>query len=333
MRLQPTLISGCGRSVLRWQGERASTGISAESQPNAGGFVRRCAVGQDTRFAGRASGRVPLGLSGTASQVVVAGPHVDKRGRMEQPGSTPIIPTRVEPSLAQPKTLASVGGADTVASVTASEMATPRVRWFISRGLKRAMDVVGSALALIALSPLMIVLTMALMVETGGHPIFVQHRIGRSGSRFKIFKFRTMSRGAEDQLLDKLQQDADLAREWAELRKLRNDPRVTRVGRILRKYSLDELPQFVNVLIGQMSLVGPRPIVDEELPLFGEHLPTVLTMRPGLTGLWGISGRNELGYDERVRLEARYVRKWTLGLDISIMLRTIPRVIRGRGAF
>lgn len=117
-----------------------------------------------------------------------------------------------------------------------------------------------------------------------------------------------MSRGSENQLQDRLQRDEELACEWASLRKLRDDPRVTRMGRILRKHSLDELPQFVNVLLGQMSLVRPRPVVEEELPLFGHHLPAVLTMRPGLTGLWGISGRNDLGYDERVQLEDRYVR-------------------------
>lgn len=251
---------------------------------------------------------------------------------MEQPGfSTPIgTPIPVESVLAQPSTLTS---AQAPGSESESEFAAPLVIWSVSRGVKRAMDLVGSAMALVVLSPLMIVLTMVVAVETGGHPIFVQQRIGRSGSMFKIFKFRTMSRGAEDLLQGSLEDDADLASEWATLRKLRDDPRVTRVGRILRKYSLDELPQFVNVLVGHMSLVGPRPIVEDELPLFGDHLPTVLTMRPGLTGLWGVSGRNELGYVERVRLEDRYVRVWTLGLDISILLRTIPLVLRGRGAY
>ena len=104
------------------------------------------------------------------------------------------------------------------------------------------------------------------------------------------------------------------------------------VGTLPQGYSVDELPQFVNVLLGHMSLVGPRPVVEEELSLFGNRLPAVLTVRPGLTGLWGISGRNDLGYEERVELEERYVRTWTLGLDISILLRTIPRVVGGRGA-
>lgn len=248
---------------------------------------------------------------------------------MEQPGSS----TPVESLLVQPKSLVAVGGTDAPATVSEYELAAAPLAGSVARWVKRSIDVVGSSLALLVLSPLMITLTVALAIESSGHPIFVQERIGRAGAAFKIFKFRTMAHGAEEQLRRSLQEDADLAREWAQLRKLRDDPRVTRIGRVLRKFSLDEVPQFVNVLLGQMSLVGPRPILEEELPLFGHRLPSVLSMRPGLTGLWGVSGRNDLGYDERVQLEDRYVRTWTLGLDISIMLRTIPRVIKGRGAF
>ena len=219
------------------------------------------------------------------------------------------------------------------ASAAEAELLAPLRRPWAGRALKRAMDLVGSSLALILLSPLLLALMIALTIGTGGHPIFLQRRVGRFGSPFTIFKFRTMTNGSEAQLQRSLQGDEALAREWATLRKLRADPRVTRMGRVLRKYSFDELPQFFNVLLGQMSLVGPRPIVEDEMTLFGSRLPTVLTVRPGLTGLWGISGRNELDYDDRVELESRYVQTWTLGLDISILVRTIPRVIRGRGAF
>jgi exopolysaccharide production protein ExoY len=251
-----------------------------------------------------------------------------RQGRMEQPGST----TPIEPFSGGRGNLVSVGSGSP-GSAAEAEFVTPLLASLVSRALKRAMDLVGSAIALIVLSPLLVILTMVLAIETGGHPIFVQQRVGRFGSPFRIFKFRTMAQWSEDQLQGRLQGDEKLAREWGSLRKLRDDPRVTRMGRVLRKYSLDELPQFVNVLLGQMSLVGPRPVVEEELPLFGRHLQAVLTMRPGLTGLWGISGRNDLGYDERVQLEDRYARVWTLRLDISILLRTIPRVIRARGAF
>ncbi len=247
---------------------------------------------------------------------------------MEKPRSS--TPKGIEPFPIRRADLIPAGalglGAD-------AEFASPLLTSWVSRALKRALDLVGAAVALLVLSPVLIVLTMALAVETGGRPIFVQQRIGRFGYPFLIFKFRTMAQGSEDQLEGRLQRDADLAGEWATHRKLRDDPRVTRMGRILRKYSLDELPQFANVLLGQMSLVGPRPVLEQELPLFGHHLSVVLTMRPGLTGLWAISGRNDLGYDERVQLEDRYVRRWTFWRDVSILLRTIPRVIGGRGAF
>ncbi len=245
---------------------------------------------------------------------------------MQQPGSSTPIGT-----FSVPADGLSAVGADT-AAMSEAALSSPLGRSWTARALKRAMDMVGSAVALVVLAPLLLVLAIALTFETGGHPIFVQRRVGRSGSPFPIFKFRTMFSGADSQLQSRLQDDEALAREWAALRKLRDDPRVTRLGRFLRRYSVDELPQFVNVLLGHMSLVGPRPVVEEELSLFGNRLPAVLTVRPGLTGLWGISGRNDLGYEERVELEERYVRTWTLGLDISILLRTIPRVVGGRGA-
>jgi len=247
---------------------------------------------------------------------------------MEKPRST--TPGPIEPL---PIERADLIPADALGLGAPAGFASPLLTSLGSRAVKRAMDLVGSAVALLVLSPVLVVLTIALTVQTRGRPIFVQQRIGRFGYPFLIFKFRTMARGSEDQLEGTLLGDADLADEWATHRKLRDDPRVTRTGRILRKFSLDELPQLVNVLLGQMSLVGPRPLLADELPLFGQHLKVVLTIRPGLTGLWGISGRSDLGYHQRVQLEERYVRRWTLGLDLSILLRTIPRVIGGRGAF
>ena len=171
-----------------------------------------------------------------------------------------LLPGRGELVAGEPSASRSFGDA---------AITTPPLASTVSRAAKRAIDLVGATVALALLSPLLIVLTLALAVESAGHPIFVQRRVGRSGVPFRIFKFRTMARDADERLIGTLQTSEDLAREWATLRKLRNDPRVTRLGRLLRKYSLDELPQFVNVLLGQMSLVGPRPIVEEELPLFG----------------------------------------------------------------
>jgi exopolysaccharide production protein ExoY len=202
-----------------------------------------------------------------------------------------------------------------------------------STALKRLIDILGAAAAILALSPLLIVLLVVLAVGTRGRPLFVQQRIGRYGSPFRLCKFRTMARNADLVLREHLERDSRLAEEWAIARKLHDDPRVTRMGRLLRRYSLDELPQFFNVLVGHMSLVGPRPILIEETPRFGDRLWTVLSVRPGLTGLWSVSGRNDISYEERVRLEHRYVTQWTLGRDLAILMRTVPAVVRGHGAY
>lgn len=225
------------------------------------------------------------------------------------------------------------GSFSTAALRAGLDATTPLEGAPLLQACKRLIDFMGAAVALLVLSPLLVMLTCVLAAETRGHPIFIQQRVGRYGSSFRLLKFRTMSLASDVSLEDQLQRNDQLAQEWAAFRKLREDPRVTRIGRLLRKYSLDEIPQFLNVLVGHMSLVGPRPIVADEVTRFGDQMPAVLSVRPGLTGLWSVSGRNELGYAERVQLEYRYVTRWTLGLDLSILLRTIPTVIRGRGAY
>lgn len=203
----------------------------------------------------------------------------------------------------------------------------------VSQVLKRLLDLAGSTLAIVLVSPLLVILVLVNAAVTRGHPIFVQRRVGRYGTPFSLVKLRTMAVDADARLQAELERDHRRAEEWHRTRKLREDPRVTRVGRVLRRYSLDELPQFLNVLVGHMSLVGPRPIVTAEMPRFGQRLPAVLSMRPGLTGLWSVNGRNEVDYDERVRLEHRYATRWSLWLDLTIILKTIPTVVRGRGAY
>lgn len=203
----------------------------------------------------------------------------------------------------------------------------------LSAVLKRLIDVLGAAAAILVLTPVLLSLMLVLAVPTRGRPIFVQQRIGRYGSSFRLLKFRTMPRNADALLRAHLDRDPRLAHEWATTHKLRVDPRVTGIGRVLRKYSLDEIPQFFNVMLGHMSLVGPRPILPEEAPRFGDRLWAVLSVRPGLTGLWSVSGRNDIGYEERVGLEHRYATHWTLGSDLSILVKTIPTVVRGRGAY
>lgn len=205
--------------------------------------------------------------------------------------------------------------------------------WRLALVCKRLFDVAASALAIVLVSPVLVLLVVMNTVATRGHPIYVQERVGRYGARFRLLKLRTMAMDADRRLQAQLARDHEMAREWAQFRKLRDDPRVTRLGRVLRRYSLDELPQFLNVLGGHMSLVGPRPIVEAEMARFGERLAGVLSIRPGLTGLWSVSGRNDVDYDRRVELEHRYATRWSLALDAKIIVKTVPAVLRGRGAY
>jgi exopolysaccharide production protein ExoY len=203
---------------------------------------------------------------------------------------------------------------------------------WIQLGVKRVMDVVASLMMMVVLSPLLIAVAVAVGLDSRGPMLFVQQRLGRGGRPFSLVKFRTMVSGAAG-LDECLEADPELLREWEERRKLRRDPRVTRVGQTLRRFSLDELPQLWNVLIGHMSLVGPRPVQRDELALLGPEGPEILTSRPGLTGLWAVSGRSDVSYRERAQLEFQYVVEWNLWLDLRILLRTIPAVIRGHGAY
>jgi exopolysaccharide production protein ExoY len=201
------------------------------------------------------------------------------------------------------------------------------------RAVKRAMDIVGSVVLLVLLLPVALLIALAIAVESRGPVVFVQKRAGRGGKPFSLVKFRTMVRNGDAALAEALANDEELRREWEQWRKLRHDPRVTRVGRFLRRFSLDELPQILNVLIGNMSLVGPRPVMEDELRYFGDLADAVLAVRPGLTGRWAVSGRSEVSYAERVELEYDYATTWSPLGDIGILLRTIPAVFRGHGAY
>ncbi|MFC7474712.1 sugar transferase [Dankookia sp. GCM10030260] len=199
--------------------------------------------------------------------------------------------------------------------------------------LKRGLDLLGAGTLLALALPLM--LLIALIVRGDGGPILFRHpRVGRGGRAFPCLKFRSMVTDADKRLAALLATDPVAAEEWATRRKLPRDPRITRIGGFLRRTSLDELPQLLNVLRGEMSLVGPRPVVREELDL--HYSPAAAAayceMRPGITGLWQISGRSDTTYAERVGLDSRYVRDWAIGLDIAILLKTIPAVLRRRGA-
>lgn len=199
--------------------------------------------------------------------------------------------------------------------------------------MKRAMDLALTLLAAVVVLPASLAIAVAIVRESPGPVLYRQRRIGSNGREIRVYKFRTMVRDAERVLEECLATDASLCREWRDNQKLKNDPRITRVGRWLRKYSLDELPQLLNVLRGEMSLVGPRPIVAEEVSRYGELYGVYTRVRPGLTGLWQISGRNDLSYEERVTLDAYYISNWSVWLDIYILTRTLPVVLRGEGAY
>jgi exopolysaccharide production protein ExoY len=174
----------------------------------------------------------------------------------------------------------------------------------------------------------MILIAVAIRFCMGGPVIFHHERIGLNGRMFVCFKFRTMARNADQILRAHLADNPSAAREWQETQKLRHDPRVGFFGNILRKSSLDELPQLFNVLRGDMSCVGPRPIVPAELGRYGAHARTCFRARPGITGLWQTNGRNRLSYAERVALDHYYANHWSLWLDMILLLKTIPAVLR-----
>lgn len=196
------------------------------------------------------------------------------------------------------------------------------------RMLKRCLDAAVAMTVLVLLSPLFIMIAVVLRLTSHG-PVFYGHpRVGRNGRIFRCYKFRTMHVDGDRILAAHLASNSEAARYWAENQKLLDDPRVTTTGRVLRKTSLDELPQFYNILVGDMSCVGPRPVSAAELDRYGDHRSEYLSVRPGLTGIWQISGRSRLSYANRVLLDAEYVQHWSLRRDLMIMLRTVPAVLK-----
>lgn len=198
--------------------------------------------------------------------------------------------------------------------------------------LKRTLDILVSLAALVFLAPLMVGLAAAVWITDPGPVFYGQMRIGRSGRMFKCLKFRTMVVDADQRLDALLRTDPVAAAEWRRDHKLRNDPRITKLGRFLRKTSLDELPQLLNILRCDMSLVGPRPIVRAEVEKYGDAFSHYTSVRPGLTGLWQVSGRNDASYEERVRLDSHYAKSWSVAGDLKIVLMTFPALL-GKGAY
>lgn len=198
---------------------------------------------------------------------------------------------------------------------------------------KRYLDLLLLFFVSIVGFPLFLIIFLIIKLTSRGSLFYKHKRVGQNGKPFYVYKFRTMVNGADKLLPKILKSDPNAREEFENGYKLKNDPRVTPIGRILRKTSLDELPQLINILKGEMSFVGPRPIVEEEKVKYGEYLPLLLKEKPGLTGLWQVSGRNNLSYEERVALDIEYIRNKNLKLDIKIILKTILVLFSGNGAY
>jgi len=198
--------------------------------------------------------------------------------------------------------------------------------------LKRVLDLV-LGLALLPLVLLLLAPVCLLVKLDGGQPVYRHLRLGRGGRTFYCYKVRTMVPDADARLKALLDSNHLAREEWSERFKLKKDPRVTRLGQFLRKTSLDELPQLWNVLRGEMSFIGPRPIIPDELERYGDRAAAYLACSPGISGLWQVSGRNDASYEQRVLLDERYAREWTFVLDAQILLRTLPVVLGARGSY
>ena len=198
---------------------------------------------------------------------------------------------------------------------------------------RRSLDIVIAAALVVLLAPLLVLVALLVWAQDGGPALFAHERVGLRGKRFKCLKFRTMLTDSEARLAALLAADPVARREWERDHKLRCDPRITRLGRFLRRSSIDELPQLLNVLRGEMSLVGPRPIVDAEVARYGRWICHYTSVKPGITGLWQVSGRNNTTYRRRIALDTVFGRRASLGLYVKILILTVPAVLLSRGSF
>lgn len=204
---------------------------------------------------------------------------------------------------------------------------------YLNLFFKRIMDIIGSLVGITILIPLTVIVKIVNILNKDYGPIFYSHeRIGKNGEHFKMYKFRSMCMNSQEVLEKILFEDEDARKEWEETMKLKNDPRITPIGKILRKTSLDEFPQFINVLKGEMSLVGPRAVIDGEIEKFDIYKNAVLSVKPGITGYWASHGRSDTSYDERVKMEFYYVKNNTVFMDIRILFKTVLSVIKKEGA-
>jgi exopolysaccharide production protein ExoY len=228
-----------------------------------------------------------------------------------------------------------ISGADASRFELWSEASGARTEYPVGNStMKRVMDLVFVLPVLVFTSPLLLTIYALIKIFDPGPALFTQWRVGRNGQQFIVYKFRSMRVDAEERLQQLLKNDPKAAAEWASYQKLRNDPRVTLIGRFLRKSSLDELPQLLNILRGEMSVIGPRPVTALEVQQrYGVAYPYYTAVRPGVLGLWQVMGRNALTYPERVALDVQYVKTWSVWQDFKIVFKAIPVVLLARGAY
>ena len=198
--------------------------------------------------------------------------------------------------------------------------------------LKRTVDITASATALLLLSPVFLVTSLAIRKDSDGPAMFTQKRIGKDGKLFEIYKFRTMVPDADKKLFELLEKDENAREEYKLNKKLKHDPRITKVGNFLRKTSIDELPQLINVLKGDMSLVGPRPYLPREKDDMGDYYNTIIESKPGITGLWQVSGRSNTTFEERLHFDEEYNEKKSFAFDMGLLVKTVGSVVKGEGA-
>jgi Undecaprenyl-phosphate galactose phosphotransferase WbaP len=203
----------------------------------------------------------------------------------------------------------------------------------VGGALKRGFDIAFATVTLLLVAPLMVLIALSIWLHDRGPVFYGQSRIGHRGRSFRCLKFRSMVPNADAVLRELLERDPEARLEWQTTHKLKDDPRCTAFGRFLRRTSLDELPQLINVMRGDMSLVGPRPIVLAETRFYGNELAAYHRARPGVTGLWQVSGRSDTSYETRVNLDSRYVRDWSFGSDIAILMRTVAVVLSSKGSY
>jgi lipopolysaccharide/colanic/teichoic acid biosynthesis glycosyltransferase len=227
----------------------------------------------------------------------------------------------------------TTAGGSPVRSWPAASGRVPRTPVLAARTLTRGFDLLFALTLLLVALPALLLLAIALQIDSPGRLFFVQQRVGRGGRLFPCIKFRTMCEDADAVLERHLASDSVARAEWARDFKLRDDPRITRLGAVARKYSLDEFPQLLNILRGDMSVVGPRPIIPSEIVKYGACFPDYCSVKPGLTGLWQVSGRNDVSYERRVALDRFYVRRKSFAFDLGILAMTVPAVLKARGSY